>query len=103
MPEAAPAIAPEGLPELDFDALDRAAEAHIAQSVAAKSKKKSRGGRPSTGRYSQTVAAKKRGRSTIPPPERASIFDEQVVRSKSLDEVILSYLADDPIDDKQRS
>jgi len=95
--------APTALPELDFDALDRAAEAHIAQSVAAKTKKKGRG-RSSAGRYSQTVAANKRGRSSMPPaPERASIFDEQVVRSKSLDEVILSYLADDPADDKSRS
>ena len=91
-------LAAEALPELDFDALDRAAEAHIAQSVAAKAKKKR--GRPSTGRYSQTVAAAKRGRSSMPPPERASIFDEQVVRSKSLDEVILSYLADDADDKK---
>lgn len=101
--EAVQAATPEALPELDFDALDRAAEAHIAQSVAAKSKKKGRG-RSSAGRYSQTVAANKRGRSSMPPaPERASIFDEQVVRSKSLDEVILSYLADDPADEKSRS
>jgi hypothetical protein len=101
--EATPLPAPAALPELDFDALDRAAEAHIAQSVAAKSKKKGRG-RVSAGRYSQTVAANKRGRSSMPPaPERTSIFDERVVRSKSLDEVILSYLADDPADEKSRT
>ena len=101
-PEPLVAAAAEALPELDFDALDRAAEAHIAQSAAAKAKKKPRG-KPS-GRYSQTVTPK-RGRSSAPPPpaKRASIFDEQVVRSKSLDEVILSYLADDPIDEKSRS
>jgi hypothetical protein len=100
LPEAMPAAA--ALPELDFDALDRAAEAHIAQSTASRTKKKR--GRPS-GRYSQTVSPNKRGRSSMPPApsKRPSIFDEQVVRSKSLDEVILSYLADDPVDDKRRS
>ena len=84
-------------PELDLDALERAAEAHLAQSAAAKV-------RPTTprqrsgGRYQQAVPAQAkpsaRPDKRTPNPE-ASIFNGQVLRGKSLDEVILSYLADD--------
>jgi hypothetical protein len=87
-------------PELDLEALERAAEAHLAQSAAAKVK-------PATsrrsGRFTQPVLTpskapsgrpSNRAEKRVPNPE-ASIFNGQVLRGKSLDEVILSYLADD--------
>jgi hypothetical protein len=86
-------------PELDLDALERAAEAKIAQSAAAKVRPDSR--RRGTGRYKQTAPAQKRSdRKSKAPEPPASIFNGQVLRSKSLDEVILSYLADDSSDEK---
>ena len=94
-----PESPPAPLPELDFDALERAAEAHIAESAAAKSRKRPK--QRASGRYSQTAPAQKKGsRASTPPAERSSIFDDKVVLSKSLDEVILSYLADDKVEDK---
>jgi hypothetical protein len=82
-------------PEIDLDALERAAEAKIAESAAARAKVDPR--RRGAGRYRQTAAThKKKDRvSQAPPDPQASIFNGQVLRSKSLDEVILSYLADD--------
>jgi hypothetical protein len=81
--------------ELDLDALERAAEEKIEQSAAAKARTKPR--QRSTGRYSQTVPAQaKHKRKSDAPP--ASIFSGQVFRNKSLDEVILSYLADEKTD-----
>lgn len=85
-------------PELDLDALERAAEAHLAQSAAAKVKPARR-----SGRFAQPVSTQPKAPSgrpsgrpekRVPNPE-ASIFNGQVLRGKSLDEVILSYLADD--------
>jgi hypothetical protein len=83
-------------PELDLDALERAAEAHLSQSAAAKVRPVPR--QRSGGRYQQAVPAQQkpsvRPDKRQPNPE-ASIFNGQVLRGKSLDEVILSYLADD--------
>lgn len=83
-------------PELDLDALERAAEAHLSQSAAAKVKPSARP--RSSSRYQQAVPAQQkpsvRPDKRQPNPE-ASIFNGQVLRGKSLDEVILSYLADD--------
>jgi hypothetical protein len=88
-------------PELDLDALERAAEARIAQSTAAKAQADARN--RGAGRYKQTVPAQSKRppkpRSKTPDPQ-ASIFGGKMLRSKSLDEVILSYLADDSTDDK---
>ena len=81
--------------ELDLDALERAAEARIAESAAAKARAKPKP--RSSGRYSQTapVHAARAKRNSEAPAQNASIFNGQVLRSKSLDEVILSYLADE--------
>ena len=96
--EAAPAPEPEverkQPVELDLDALERAAEARIAQSAAARARTKSKP--RSSGRYSQTAPVQARAkRPSEAPAGNASIFNGQVLRSKSLDEVILSYLADE--------
>ena len=88
-------------PALDLDALERAAEARIAQSAAAKAPADPR--RRGAGRYQQTAPVqpkqKAQHKSKAPNP-RTSLFGGQVLRSKSLDEVILSYLADDGTDEK---
>ena len=100
-PERRPTPVPEPpkRPELDLDALERAAEAKIAQSAAAKARTDPR--RRGAGRYKQTAPAQKKAEHPghMPDPN-ASIFNGQVLRSKSLDEVILSYLADDSTDEK---
>lgn len=89
-------------PELDLDALERAAEAKIAQSAAAKVPSDAR--KRGAGRYHQTVPAQPKSkaprRSKPAPDPQTSIFGGSVLRSKSLDEVILSYLADDSSDEK---
>jgi hypothetical protein len=86
-------------PELDLDALERAAEAKIAESAAAKARTDPR--RRGAGRYKQTAPAHaKPATPSLTPDPKASIFNGQVLRSKSLDEVILSYLADDGSDEK---
>jgi hypothetical protein len=93
-----PVEAPKA-PELDLDALERAAEAKIAASAAAKARTDPR--RRGAGRYKQTAPAREKpARPSLMPDPNASIFNGQVLRSKSLDEVILSYLADDGSDDK---
>jgi hypothetical protein len=75
---------------LDIDALERAAEARIAESPVALSRTEPRRG---AGRYQQTLPAQPKHVSR--PPPAASIFGGEVLRGKSLDEVILSYLSDD--------
>ena len=89
-------------PELDLDALERAAEAKIAESAAAKAKATPR--RRGAGRYKHTVPAQPKLQRESKQPRAdtpASIFSTgQALRSKSLDEVILSYLADDGGEDK---
>jgi hypothetical protein len=86
-------------PELDLDALERAAEAKIAASAASKARTDPR--RRGAGRYKQTAPAHdKPATPSLMPDPKASIFNGQVLRTKSLDEVILSYLADDGSDEK---
>jgi hypothetical protein len=87
-------------PELDLDALERAAEAKIAESAAARAQGDTR--KRGAGRYHQTVPAqpKAQRKSKAPSAPPASLFGGSVARSKSLDEVILSYLADDGSDEK---
>lgn len=79
-------------PGIDVDALERAAEARLAESEAARP--------PSTspGRYSVTQPASVTRRSSAPSrptPHADSIFGGDLLSEKSLDEVILSYLAED--------
>lgn len=76
--------------EFDIDALERAAEARIAESPVTRSRSEPRRG---AGRYQQTLPAQPKHVSR--PPAAASIFGGEVLRGKSLDEVILSYLSDD--------
>ena len=102
-PEPTPAPEPEAIavkpPELDLDALERAAEAKLAQSAASKVRADAR--KRGVGRYQQTIPAQpKSERASKMPEPNTSIFNGQVLRNKSLDEVILSYLADDSSDDK---
>lgn len=93
---AAPVSAPPaaGFDGLDVDALERAAEQRASESAAGRALAGQQ--RRGSGRYQQTVAARESN-----PPLRArtqtpqSIFGGQLLRGKSLDEVILSYLADD--------
>jgi hypothetical protein len=78
-------------PSFDADALDRAAEARLAESPLGLAR--GDGLRRGAGRYQQTVPANP---SRGPRPQSApSIFGGDVLRGKSLDEVILSYLSDD--------
>lgn len=82
--------APRAVPKpSDVDALERAAEARIAESALGRRNEPRRG----AGRYQQTLPAQSKHASRHPPP--ASIFGGEVLRGKSLDEVILSYLSDD--------
>ena len=76
--------------QLDVDALERAAEARMAESPVGRSRLEPRRG---AGRYQQTLPAQPKHLSR--PPPAASIFGGEVLRGKSLDEVILSYLSDD--------
>jgi hypothetical protein len=89
---AAPTPEPEPAPEVDVDALERAANARWAESVAARAP--SGLPRRGSGRYQQTVPAGPGSvlEDSIPPE---SIFGGDPLSGKSLDEVILSYLADE--------
>jgi hypothetical protein len=82
-------------PDFDVEALERAAEARVAESAAARARPAMP--RRGAGQYQQTAPAQSTARvldTAMPRPE-ASIFGGQVLRGKSLDEVILSYLSDD--------
>jgi hypothetical protein len=79
-----------GAAPLDSDAFDRAAEARLAESATHRMRD---GQRRGTGRYQETVPAKP-GRG-VRPASTPSIFGNDTLRGKSLDEVILSYLSDD--------
>ena len=102
--EDAPAAAAEAKAEseppedsfdaLDVDALERAAAARSAESAASRALAEPPKRR--AGRYMQTVPASEQS----PPLQNEgqnpqSIFGGQLLNGKSLDEVILSYLADD--------
>jgi len=78
--------------EVDVDALERAANARWAESVAARAPSISP--RRGSGRYQQTVPTGPGSvlEDSIPPE---SIFGGDPLSGKSLDEVILSYLADE--------
>jgi hypothetical protein len=92
--DAAQAAAAANMPELDIDALERAAEARMAESAVVRSLAEAP--RRGTGRYQQTVPAEpQRARAARVPTPARSIFGGEVLRGKSLDEVILSYLSDD--------
>lgn len=98
---AAEAEAPrDSFDSLDVEALERAAAARSAESAA--SRARSEPPKRRAGRYMQTVAA-----SEQPPPLQGegqnpqSIFGGQLLNGKSLDEVILSYLADDVSEPEQ--
>jgi len=82
--DEAAAAAPAGR-SLDVDALERAAEARLAGFPAPAAR------RP---RYQETASAIPAQPEPKPAPG-ASIFDGHMLAGKSLDEVILSYLADD--------
>jgi hypothetical protein len=86
----APEPRPAPPPPVDIDALERAAQARLAESAVGRSRAEPRRG---AGRYQQTLPAQAKHISRPPPP--ASIFGGDVLRGKSLDEVILSYLSDD--------
>jgi hypothetical protein len=86
-------------PELDLDALERAAEAKLSRSAASNVRADAR--KRGVGRYQQTVATEQRAtRASKMPAPNTSIFNGQVLRNKSLDEVILNYLADDSSEEK---
>lgn len=89
-PPPASASPPISSKPLDIDALERAAEARIAESPVTRSRNEPRRG---VGRYQQTLPAQPKHVSR--PPPAASIFGGEALRGKSLDEVILSYLSDD--------
>jgi hypothetical protein len=90
MPPPPPAASRPISKPLDIDALERAAEARIAESPVTRSRNEPRRG---VGRYQQTLPAQPKHVSR--PPPAASIFGGEALRGKSLDEVILSYLSDD--------
>ncbi len=81
------------LPELDLDALERAAELMLAKSAAAKTRRNT--AQRGTGRYKQTVATRTKSERPSKMPKGT-----ELQHAKSLDEVILSYLADDSSDEK---
>ncbi|HEX4352895.1 MAG TPA: hypothetical protein VHZ95_08280, partial [Polyangiales bacterium] len=88
---AAEVVDPRSNPALDSEALDRAAEARLAASALGLAR--GDGVRRGAGRYQPTVPANPTaGARPAPAP---SIFGADVMRGKSLDEVILSYLSDD--------
>jgi len=85
---------PAGQPEVDVDALEAAAAARAAESVA--SRARSVTPKRGAGHYQQTVPASSAAeRAPIPDNQGESIFGGSLLQGKSLDEVILSYLSDD--------
>ena len=116
-PKAAPAPpAPVPSGEIDVDALERAAEAKLAEAAEKQTPSQvpapQRPPQTESGRYAPTRPAvasagshrpalpSAQRRSTRPPdPASESIFGSDLLSEKSLDEVILSYLAEDVDDD----
>lgn len=97
-----PAPTPVSGPEVDIEALERAAAAKLAESEAQKAppaKAPPRKEPPaSPGRYSSTrpvARARSSSPAARPDPSSESIFGGDLLSEKSLDEVILSYLAED--------
>ncbi|MBN4049438.1 hypothetical protein JYT86_00100 [bacterium AH-315-N03] len=77
---------------IDVDELERAAEARLAQADAAQ---------VPAAKYSTTrpAAVARRSAPAQPNPQSESIFGGDLLSEKSLDEVILSYLAEDVEDE----
>jgi hypothetical protein len=109
-PEAAPAIDVDvDLEDVDEDALERAAEARLAkaQALQVPSAPSPRDTPISPGRYGPTrpaaavtaSARPSRPQGGRPDPASESIFGGDLLSEKSLDEVILSYLAEDADDE----
>jgi hypothetical protein len=102
--DEAPATPPT---EVDVEALERAAAARLAESEAKHkaATPETKSSPPSPGRYGPTrpaapTASTRPRRSSKPAPARPdpsseSIFGGDLLSEKSLDEVILSYLAED--------
>ena len=80
-------------PEVDVDALERAAAARSAESVTARVSAEAP--RRGAGRYHQTIAASRADEHPPATQQSESIFGGGLMQGKSLDEVILSYLSDD--------
>jgi hypothetical protein len=108
VPDAAPSVILDvKAPELDLDALERAAEAKLAQSAAARARKPS--GPHARTRDRKSVPPRPPSQRPKPPSQRpskmparpspGSVRDAQP--ANSLDEMILSYLADDSVDRKR--
>lgn len=102
----APTAAPSG--EVDVDALERAAEARLAEAEAKQAPAVEPREAPATpGRYGPTrpaipvTTARSSRPAARPDPSSESIFGGDLLSEKSLDEVILSYLAEDVEDDER--
>jgi hypothetical protein len=100
--EDAPAPAALSDPPIDEDALDRAAESRLAKSAAQTAVLPS----APPGRYAGTrpsamaaAPARQSRPARGPDPTSESIFGGDLLSEKSLDEVILSYLAEDVEED----
>jgi hypothetical protein len=87
-------------PELDLDALERAAEAKLAKSAVANARRHAGARRPSGPKKAESIIPPPRRPSKMPKP-MAPVSTQDALRAKSLDEVILSYLADEPIQKKR--
>lgn len=86
LPDEAPA---------DLDALDKAAAERLATAAAQQTPRSPSRRPPPAGRYQPTRPVKAPTAPPAPPPRTESIFGGDLLSEKSLDEVILSYLADD--------
>ncbi len=84
-------------PDVDVDALERAAAARLAEAEAQRAP--AAPAREMPGRYSSTQPAMptpaRAVKAVRPDPSSESIFGGDLLSEKSLDEVILSYLAED--------
>ncbi len=104
-----PIASPEpSSPEVDIDALERAAAARLAEAEAkqAPAPPARREPTPSPGRYGPTrpampiTSTRSSKPAARPDPSSESIFGGDLLSEKSLDEVILSYLAEDAAEDE---
>jgi len=84
-----PPTAPAPAAEPDLEALERAASARLAEASASQA--------PSAApaKYATTRSAAVSATPPQPNPQSESIFGGDLLSEKSLDEVILSYLAED--------
>lgn len=96
--EESPTTGPASTQDVDVDALERAAAKKIAQLEASQSPLATNN---QGARYGATrpAAAPRSNRPARPDPSSESIFGGDLLSEKSLDEVILSYLAEDAEDE----